>query len=206
MSKNEKQNEPAVAAAAEAQQVNAPAAEAQEPEIVPEEKTDDKAVEEPESYTLSKEEFLKVQAHIESLVKDKSEAIALLQRNQADFDNYRKRNNSIRAESFEDGRRAVMKELLPVLDNFDRAMEADASSAGAWQDGIKMVHRQFLDALTKLGLEEIPSEGAFDPNVHNAVLSEKVEDKNSGEILLVLQKGYRMGDSIIRHSMVKVAE
>ena len=143
---------------------------------------------------------------MESLSKEKEEAIALLQRNQADFDNYRRRNASAKAESFEDGKRNVVKELLPILDNFDRAMEADSSSAGAWQDGVKMVHKQLLDTLSKLGLQEIDATGKFDPSVHNAVLSEKAEDKESGEILLVLQKGYRMGDAILRHSMVKVNE
>ena len=160
----------------------------------------------PETYTLTKEEFEKTKTLLESLSKEKEEAIALLQRNQADFDNYRRRNASAKAESFEDGKRNVVKELLPILDNFDRAMEADSSSAGAWQDGVKMVHKQLLDTLSKLGLQEIDATGKFDPSVHNAVLSEKAEDKESGEILLVLQKGYRMGDAILRHSMVKVNE
>ena len=160
----------------------------------------------PEQYILTAEEFQKVQEHIESLTKEKAEAVNLLQRNQADFDNYRKRNASARAESHEEGRRDVLKELLPVLDNFDRAMEADASSAGAWQDGVKMVHHQLLETLKKMGLEEIPADGDFDPKMHNAILSEKVEGTESGKILMVLQKGYRLKETIIRYSMVKVSE
>ena len=166
----------------------------------------EKAKAEEISYTLSAEEFEKVQAHIAELTKSRDEAVGLLQRNQADFDNYRKRNVSARAESFEEGRRAVVKDLLPLVDNFDRAMEADASSAGAWADGVRLVYRQLGEILSKLGVTEIEAAGAFDPNFHNAVMSEKIEGKESGEILLVLQKGYRMGDTIIRHSMVKVSE
>lgn len=161
---------------------------------------------EPESYVLSAAEFKQVQEHIAALTKARDEAVSLLQRNQADFDNYRKRNVSARAESYEEGRRAVVKELLPFVDNFDRAMEADSSAAGAWQEGVKLVHRQFMEILAKQGLAEIEADGAFDPNFHNAVLSEKAEGKKNGEILQVLQKGYRMGETIIRHSMVKVAE
>ena len=100
----------------------------------------------------------------------------------------------------------MMKELLPVLDNFDRAMEADASCAGAWHDGVKMVHHQLLETLEKMGLEEIPADGDFDPKMHNAILSEKVEGTESGKILMVLQKGYRLKETIIRYSMVKVSE
>ena len=85
-------------------------------------------------------------------------------------------------------------------------MSADAAAAASWQDGVKMVYRQLFDVLGKLGLTEIDASAGFDPALHNAVLSEKSDGAASGEILQVLQKGYRMGDAILRHTMVKVSE
>ena len=161
---------------------------------------------EDDSISLTKEEFEKTKQLLESLRNEKDDTIRLLQRTQADFDNYRRRNNDAKAESYEDGKRAVVKELLPVLDNFDRAMDADTTAAASWQDGVKMVYRQLFDVLSKLGLTEIDASAGFDPSLHNAVLSEKSDSAASGEILQVLQKGYRMGDAILRHTMVKVSE
>ncbi|MBQ3663711.1 MAG: nucleotide exchange factor GrpE [Clostridia bacterium] len=163
---------------------------------------------EPETYTFTAEEFRQAKEALEKLRKEKEEAIGLLQRNQADFDNFRRRNGSVRTDSLEEGKRNCIKELLPVLDNFDRAMEAEAGDeAGAgWRDGIKLVHKQLMDTLQKLGLSEIEADGKFDPNLHNAVMQEKAEGKESGDILAVFLKGYRVGDKIIRHTMVKVAE
>lgn len=161
---------------------------------------------EPESYTLTAEEFKAAQEHIATLQKQKDETVALLQRNQADFDNFRRRNASVRSESLEEGKRDCIKELLPVLDNFDRAMENDAVCDEAWREGVRLVHRQLLDTLHKLGMSEVETDGKFDPNLHNAVMQEKVEGKESGDIIAVFQKGYRVGDKIVRYSMVKVAE
>ena len=182
------------------------AAEAAAPEEAVEEQAADAA--EPETYTFTAEEFKQAKDALEKLRKEKEEAIGLLQRNQADFDNFRRRNESVRTDSLEEGKRNCIKELLPVLDNFDRAMEAEAAdeSGAGWREGIKLVHKQLMDALHKQGLSEIEADGKFDPNLHNAVMQEKVEGKESGEILAVFLKGYRVGDKIIRHTMVKVAE
>lgn len=159
-----------------------------------------------ESITLAAQEYQSLQEQITTLQKQKDETVALLQRNQADFDNFRRRNASVRMESLEEGKRDCIKELLPVLDNFDRAMENDAACDEAWRDGVRLVHRQLLDTLHKLGLSEVETDGKFDPNLHNAVMQEKVDGKESGDILAVFQKGYRVGDRIVRYSMVKVAE
>ena len=161
---------------------------------------------EPESYTLTAEEFEAAKAHIEALQKEKDETVQLLQRIQADFDNFRRRNASIRKDSYEEGKRDCIKELLPVLDSFERAVESVESDDKGVQEGVALVQKQLLDALSKLGLCVIEAEGQFDPNEHEAVMSEKAEGKESGEILQVLQKGYRVGDKIVRHCMVKVAE
>ena len=160
----------------------------------------------PENVTLTRDEFIEVKNRIDALQKDKDETIAMAQRLQADFDNYRKRNATIRADSLDEGVRGLVKELLPVLDNFDRALENSENVDPGWVDGVKLVHKQLLDILQKNGLEEIPAEGAFNADLHNAVMQEEAEGTESGTILAVFQKGYKVKDRIIRHSMVKVAK
>ena len=161
---------------------------------------------EQESFTLTAEEFAAAKAHIESITKEKDETVNLLQRIQADFDNFRRRNASIRSDSYEEGKRDTVKELLPALDNLERALDAIPAENASLRDGIAMVQRQMLDSLKKLGLEEIEDDCKFDPSKHEAVMREKVDGKESGDIVVVFQKGYRMGDRVIRHCMVKVAE
>ena len=120
---------------------------------------------------------------------------------------YRRRNAAVRADSLDEGRRECIAALLPVLDNFERAMDNDAGADdAAWREGVKLVQRQLLDVLHKMDLTEIDASGKFDPALHEAVMQEAVEGRESGEIIAVFQKGYRVGDRIIRHSMVKVAE
>ena len=159
-----------------------------------------------ESYTLTAEEFAAAKAHIEAITKEKDETVNLLQRIQADFDNFRRRNASIRLDSYEEGKRDTVKELLPALDNLERALDAIPAENASLREGIAMVQRQMLDSLKKLGLEEVEDDCKFDPNKHEAVMREKVDGKESGDIVVVFQKGYRMGDRVIRHCMVKVAE
>ncbi len=167
---------------------------------------DTAAAAELESYTLTAEEFAAAKAHIEAITKEKDETVNLLQRIQADFDNFRRRNASIRSDSYEEGKRDTVKELLPALDNLERALDAIPAENASLRDGIAMVQRQMLDSLKKLGLEEIEDDCKFDPSKHEAVMREKVDGKESGDIVVVFQKGYRMGDRVIRHCMVKVAE
>jgi len=159
-----------------------------------------------EVVTLTAEEFEQVKAHIDSLSAERDEIKQLAQRVQADFDNFRKRNATIHADSRDEGARAVIKELLPVLDNFERALEKPDGVCEGWLSGIKLVQKQLLDSLTKLGLCEIPTDGKFDPEFHDAVMQGEAEGAESGDILEVFQKGYKVNDRIIRHSMVKVAK
>ena len=156
-----------------------------------EEKAKEIPVEATEEQPAENEELKKLQAELDKKQQELDETIRLLQRNQADFENYRRRNNSVRAESYENGKRDAV--------NADKADEA-------WVEGVKLVYRKFTEELKKLGLTEIEAEGKFDPNLHNAVLSEAAEGVESETILAVLQKGYKMGDKILRHSMVKVSE
>ena len=209
MSKNKKEKQPAVETV-EAVEADMAAEEAAAADTQAEAASDGQAEAasqpEPESYTLTAEEFKTVQEHIQTLQKQKDETVALLQRNQADFDNFRRRNASVRADSLEEGKRECIKALLPALDNFDRALQVEGAGDESWREGVRLVHRQLMDSLQKLGLSEIEAEGKFDPNVHEAVMQEKAEGRESGDILAVLQKGYRVGEKIVRHSMVKVAE
>lgn len=158
------------------------------------------------SYTLTAEEFETAKAHIAKLQKEKDETVALLQRNQADFENFRRRNASIRADSYAEGKRECIRALLPALDNFDRALETETAADDGWREGVRLACRQLHELLEKQGLEMVETDGKFDPNLHEAVMQEQVDGRESGEILSVLQKGYRVGDRIIRHSMVKVAQ
>ena len=128
----------------------------------------------------------------------------------AEYENYRRRTKNELEFLFQDASCAVVYELLPVLDSFESAlnMEAEAGSdlKEADSTGISLIYKQLIAALKKIGVEEIKALGEeFDPTLHQAVMS--VEDENAGdnEVVEVFQKGYRNGDRVIRHSMVKVA-
>ncbi len=125
----------------------------------------------------------------------------------ADFDNYRKR---VAREQVELTRRAnerLLNELLPVLDDLERALEAAAEHEEAkLEEGVRLVHRSLLGLVERHGLSEIETEGAFDPHVHEALLAQPGEGAEQGAVLQVLQKGYRLGDKVLRPARVIVAE
>ena len=133
-----------------------------------------------------------------------AEYLALAQRVQADFENYRRRTKATRAEAFEDGAREVIKLLLPVVDNLERAIQQESSDENLLT-GVKLVYKQLMDALEKRGVTVIDRAGEkFDPNLENAVMQGTADDGEPGTVCQVLQKGYRMGDKVLRHAMVKV--
>lgn len=135
------------------------------------------------------------------------EYLTMAQRVQADFDNFRRRNESVRADALTDGQRSVVTAMLPVLDNLERALDAAAATASddALRTGVEMTLRQMRDALTKLDVRPIDRLGeVFDPNLENAVLQGSAEEGEPGTVCTVLQKGYMMGDFVLRHAMVKV--
>ena len=125
----------------------------------------------------------------------------------ADFDNYRKR---VAREQVELTRRAnerILNELLPVLDDLERALEAAAEHEEAkLEEGVRLVHRSLLGLVERHGLSEIETEGAFDPHVHEALLTQAEDSAEEGSVLQVLQKGYRLGDKVLRPARVIVAE
>ncbi|MCR5611739.1 MAG: nucleotide exchange factor GrpE [Clostridiales bacterium] len=157
-----------------------------------------------EEMTLSPEEVKALKEKLDKLEADRDDAVKQAQRLQAEFENYRKRNASIAADSRDDGVRETVKAMLPVLDNFERAM--GNAPEDAFAEGIGNIEKQFLEALKKCGAEEIPTEGVFDPNLHDAVMKDSVEGEESGKILEVFQKGYRVKGKIVRFAMVKVNE
>ncbi|HSH36568.1 nucleotide exchange factor GrpE [Schnuerera sp.] len=125
---------------------------------------------------------------------------------QADFINYKNRVEKDKEKIYTYAAEEIMTELLPILDNFDRALD-NAEEKDSFFEGVKMIYDQILKVLTDNGLKEIDCIGEnFDPNFHHAVFMEEVEDKEEGTVLEVLQKGYLLNDKVIRPSMVKVAK
>ena len=159
-----------------------------------------------ETVTLKQDEFRQVKDHITKLEGERDEMKNLAQRVQADFDNFRRRNAGIYADSVAEGERNVIKDLLPVIDNFERALNNSENVDQNYVEGVRLVYKQLMDVLAKKGLEEIDASGKFDPELHNAVMQGESENAESGDILEVFQKGYKVKDRIIRHSMVKVAK
>ena len=132
------------------------------------------------------------------------EYLNLAQRVQADFDNYRKRNQSVRADAYEEGGRDVITALLPVIDNLERAVNIETADERL-HTGVDMVLKQLGEILEKRGVTVIDRPGEpFDPNLENAVMQGTPEDGEKGTVCQVLQKGYKLGNYVLRTAMVKV--
>ncbi len=132
------------------------------------------------------------------------EYLNLAQRVQADFENFRRRTKATRAEAFEDGAWEFIKQLLPVVDNLERATAQETCDENL-MTGVKLVYKQLMDALEKRGVTVIDRPGEkFDPNLENAVMQGTSDEGEPGTVCAVLQKGYKMGDFVLRHAMVKV--
>lgn len=145
-----------------------------------------------------------LQKQLEAAKKQSDEYLNMAQRVQADFENFRRRNNAVRADAYEDGARAFIKTILPVMDNLERALAAESADA-ALHEGVSMVHRQLSEALEKRGVTVIDRAGEkFDPRLENAVMQADASEGEPGTVCLVLQKGYQLGDVVLRHAMVKV--
>ena len=128
-----------------------------------------------------------------------------LQRQMAEFDNFRKRTDREKSEMFDMGARDVIEKILPVVDNFERGL-AGADESDPFVQGMNKIYKQMTKILTDMGVETIEAEGAeFDPNLHNAVMHEDNPDVGENIITQELQKGYKYKDVVVRHSMVKVA-
>lgn len=143
-----------------------------------------------------KEENKKLQEELDSL-KDR------LLRTVAEYDNYRKRSIKEKENIYTDACEDVLKDMLPVLDNLERALVVDGNAEDL-KKGIEMTVKQFNNSLEKLGVEEVDASGEFDPNLHNAVMHAEDENLGKNQIAEVFQKGYKKGSKVLRYSMVKV--
>ena len=152
----------------------------------------------PEKKATPLEELLK------AAEQKRDEYLDMAQRVQAEFDNFRRRNNAARSEAWFDGARETVLLMLPVIDNLERALAAQPEKTPL-RDGVEMVHRQMLDVLSKRGVTEIDCLGKpFDPELENAVAQADSSEGEPGTVCTVLQKGYRTEDRVIRHAMVRV--
>ena len=161
--------------------------------------TEAEAPEEPkEEVTLEREELEKLQA----AVQEKEERALRLQ---ADFENFRRRTAKEKEELSAVVTQGILKDMLPLLDNFERAMAAEAKDIDSFKQGVEMIFKQFGEVLVKNGLEHIEVEGKkFDPNFHQAVMRVENPDLEDETIAQELQKGYMVKGRVIRPSMVQV--
>lgn len=179
---------------AEAQAEPAEVEQAQMPAQEPEAET-------PEAPQPSEQE----QALAVALAKQE-EYLNMAQRVQADFENFRRRNQNVRKEAYDDGTRSFATTLLPVLDNLERAIAAAQQSPDeSLKSGVEMVYRQLCEAFEKRGIKTIDRKGEkFDPALENAVMQGAPEDGEPGTVCEVFQKGYELEGMVLRHAMVKV--
>ncbi|MBQ2753459.1 MAG: nucleotide exchange factor GrpE [Firmicutes bacterium] len=160
-------------------------------------KAEEEANEEPE---------VVIEPEVSEDAKKAAEYLDKYQRTLAEFDNFRKRTSREKASMYDDGVRDTVEKLLPTIDNLERAMASSKDTEDPLYKGIEMVLKQLKETFKAMGVEEIPDVGEkFDPNVHSAV--SHIEDENYGEneVTMVMLKGYKYKDKVIRPSMVQVA-
>jgi molecular chaperone GrpE len=151
-----------------------------------------------------KNSLLKIEEENKKLVNEIETYKERLSRTAAEYDNFRKRTVKEKEGIYTEACEDVLKNILPVLDNLERAYTVDGSIDDI-KKGIEMTIRQFNDALSKLQIEEIATDAEFDPNFHNAVMHIEDETLGKNSIVEVFQKGYKKGNKVLRFSMVKVA-
>lgn len=146
---------------------------------------------------------------VAALQKERDQYYDLLLRTRAEFDNYRKRVERERLELTETAAFDVLRKLLPVVDDLERALAAPAEDSGsseAYRRGVELIHRQLLEVLRQHGAAPIEALGAeFDPHLHQAVVHEPVPGHRDGEVVEEYRRGYTLGSRLLRPSMVKVA-
>jgi molecular chaperone GrpE len=153
-----------------------------------------------------KKKSKKLEAELEKKEKELAEANDKYMRLFAEYDNFRKRSAKEKEGIYADAYIDALAQILPVLDNLERAAAYENSDAESLKKGLELTLKSFAETLAKMGVKEIEAEGkTFDPNLHNAVMH--IDDENYGEseVVEVFAKGYARGDKVLRHSMVKVA-
>jgi molecular chaperone GrpE len=140
------------------------------------------------------------------LERERDEYLSDLKRVAAEFDNFRKRAARDHESLVSRAHERLVKELLPVLDDLERALvAAEEHEEAKLEEGVRLVHRELRSALAKEGLVEVETEGVFDPHVHEALLTQPSE-QDDGAILEVIQKGYRLGDRVLRPARVVISQ
>ena len=145
----------------------------------------------------------------DQLQRERDEYYELLLRKTAELDNFRKRIDRERAERESAAAVDLIADVLPLLDDLERALDVDAdtTTASSYREGVELIHRQLLDLLGKRGVSPIDTVGAdFDPHVHQAVATEAVADRRDGEVLEELRRGYMIRGRLLRAAMVRVAK
>ena len=146
-------------------------------------------------------------AALQELRRERDALQDRLLRTAAEFDNYRKRMDRERRELSEYATSELLLEILPIVDNFERALQTPTGGdIEAYRRGIELIHKQMHDLLRKRGVTQIDALGAdFDPNLHQAVVQEPSDAHREGEVMQEFQRGYKLGDRLLRPAMVKVA-
>jgi len=143
-------------------------------------------------------------AERDQIAKEKRELQDLLQRRQAEFENFRRRVEREKTEVFEYAGMETVKSLLPILDDFERATKVESADK-EYARGMELIYQRFYDVLKKLGLEPVPSDSRFDPHVHHAVEMIETDEQPDHTILEEYQRGYNFKGRLLRPAMVKVA-
>ena len=193
MSEDKKKQIPIEDGADEAEEVKAEEAE---------EKAEGETAEEAEKEEAKEDEAQKTEEDAKKAEEAESERYMRLM---AEFQNFRKRVAREKSDIHAYANEKIVGDLLPVLDNFERALDTEGGDLEAYAKGMQLIFEQLKKALENAGLEEIKAmDETFDPNVHNAVMTESLEEKEDGTVTKVLQKGYKLKDKVIRPSMVAV--
>ena len=160
---------------------------------------------EPEEQVVEEQVEESGEDRLAALEGERDEAIDRWKRAAADFDNFRKRAARERDEYVRLANERLVKELLPILDDLERALDAVGDHQEATvEEGVRLVHRSLASLLERNGVKQIDTEGKFDPHVHEALLSQP-SDADEGFVIQVLQKGYSLGDKVLRPARVVVA-
>ena len=187
-------------AADEAEETKPETAEAEEAAA---EEVTEEAVEEKDAAEEKAEDAEKEQAE-QAKAAEEAESERYM-RLMAEFQNYKRRAAKEKTDTLQYANEKIVAELLPVLDNFDRAFETEGGDLEAYAKGMQLIFEQLKKVLENAGLSEIKAlDEQFDPNVHNAVMTDNLEEKEDGTVTKVLQKGYKLRDKVVRPSMVAV--
>jgi molecular chaperone GrpE len=155
---------------------------------------------------ITDEEQVEDSTDLSSVSKERDEYLDALQRLKAEFDNYRKRVARDQQELAARAHERLVKELVPILDDLERALEAAGQHEEAQlEEGVRLVHRSLGDLLTREGLREVETDGKFDPHTQEALLSQP-SDEEEGQVIQVLQKGYKLGDRVVRPARVVISQ